>query len=100
MINLPIESFNWIKKDDKLYLPKNMKTDKSKISDMPMFKTKTFEVYHHDDAEKFVKLVESLNGVVEGIIATKNFNYVNQINGHKYMIVYYYHKDISMEVKC
>ena len=86
-------------KTNSLYIPKvKEKTPQQKLSEMPMFKVRTFTVHYHCDVQRFKDLVVSLGGIVETSMSVKRFNYVNHHNGDDYMIIYYYYKDIDMEV--
>lgn len=86
-------------KTNSLYLPKvKEKTPQQKLSEMPMFQARTFTVYYSGDCQKFKDLVIKLGGIVETSISVKRFNYINQHTGYKHMIIYYYYKDIDMEV--
>ena len=86
-------------KTNSLYIPKvKEKTPQQKLSEMPMFQVRTFNVNYESDVQRFKDLVVSMDGIVETVVCVKSFNYINQNIGYNYMIIYYYYKDIDMEV--
>ena len=83
-------------KTNSLYIPKvKEKTPQQKLSEMPMFQVRTFNVNYESDVQRFKDLVVSMDGIVETVVCVKSFNYINQNIGYNYMIIYYYYKDIQ-----
>ena len=83
-------------KTNSLYIPKvKEKTPQQKLSEMPMFQVRTFNVNYESDVQRFKDLVVSMDGIVETVVCVKSFNYINQNIGYNYMIIYYYYKDID-----
>ena len=79
-------------KTNSLYIPKvKEKTPQQKLSEMPMFQVRTFNVNYESDVQRFKDLVVSMDGIVETVVCVKSFNYINQNIGYNYMIIYYYY---------
>ena len=66
-------------KTNSLYIPKvKEKTPQQKLSEMPMFQVRTFNVNYESEVQRFKELVVSMDGIVETVVCVKSFNYINQ----------------------